>query len=251
MAKFLAFADQPAQEPVRAAALESMKLAPDELNKLVKDRGYKDSDIDEQISSRIVPLLNTLPPGAVGPYHDGLTQIAKYYVAKGLPPDAAAQQAWSAFESAYTFHDSFRVPRQLDGVAVDDQAVQDGINAVMQNLDKFNIVPQAGAPVGAPTDYALNQTIKQLQSGGGRWVTNADDTGVVLTYDVDQNGIPGAAVKTATGRLELLFTDLESGKYGSVFIPQGPGAAGLPIGSVGGGGYSIDPLGGMKPKGGQ
>lgn len=400
MAKFMAFADQPSQEPVRAAALESMKLKPEELDKLVKDRGFKDKDIDEQVSARIEPLLNTLPPGAVGPYHDALTQITKFYVSKGMQPAAAAQQAWSAFESAYAFHDTFRVPRQINGAPVDDQAVQNGMNGVLQNLDKFNIVPQPGGPnMSAPLpsnpdlaaavtkfpalakvagnvvvtdkpdpgdgrqlesyppweeynpnpgkftseiynqsakgdertslvagdmlhylgavdpatdkavdpayramkerllssmtpdqsrenhaaykqakeakepyngtfdqfmdssrgdefimgyitpdkqddwrksgaytpqqakildemkgylskspehDYALTQTIKQLQTGGARWVTNADDTGVVLTYDVDQNGIPGAAVKTANGRLEVLFTDLESGKYGRV-----------------------------------
>jgi hypothetical protein len=99
------------------------------------------------------------------------------------------------------------------------------------------------------SDYALNQTIKQLQTGGARWVTNADDTGVILTYDVDQNGMPGAAVKTKTGRLEVLFSDLEGGKYGYAFVPVTP-SGGLPQNSIGGG-YSIDPLGTMKPRGGR
>jgi hypothetical protein len=249
MAKFLAFADQPSQEPIRAAALEAMKIPTDEIDKRVKDRGVKDSDIDEQVQRVIGPLMDTLSPAAVGPYADGMTQLTKYYVARGMTPAAGAALAWSTFDQAYSFHGTYRVPKQIEGVPVDQQKVQNGINGALQNLKQFDIVPQAGAPTSAPDGYALSQTISQLQTGGLRWVTNADDTGVIATYDVDQNGLPGPAVKTKAGRLELSFTDLEAGKYGSVFVPQAP-STGLPQSSIGGS-YSIDPLGGMKPKKGK
>jgi hypothetical protein len=223
MASFLAFADQPGQEPIRAAGLETMKIKPEELDKLVKARGVKEDDIDTQASAAMEPLLNTLPPGAAVPYQDALTQITKLYVAKGLSPSEASQQAWSAFESAYTFHGTYRIPTSFD-----DQKVQDGLNSVMQNLGKMAIVPQAGSPEGAPTGYAQEQTIRQLQTGGIRWVTNADDTGLIGTYDIDQNGIPGPAVKTATGRLEVLFSDLEAGKYGYAVPSSRPGVKARP-----------------------
>lgn len=432
MAKFLAFADQPSQEPIRSAALQAMQTGSQQLDKLVKDRGVKDSSIEEAVTGVITPLLNTLPTGSAVPYHDAMTELTKFYVAKGMTPENAAQQAWSAFDQAYAFHDTFRVPRQINGNPVDDQKVQDGMNSVLQNLDKFNIVPQPGGPrlsaplpsnpdlaavvskfpalakvagnvvvtdkpdpgdgrqlesyppwesenpnpgkftseiynqsakgdertsliagdmlhylgavdpetnkpvdpeyralkerllksmtpdqshenhsafkaakergdiapqvtfddfmdfsrgdefimgyvtpdkadewrksgvytpeqtkildemkgylaQGSDTSYVKSQTIKQLQTGGARWATNADDTGVILTYDVDQNGIPGAAVKTTTGRLEISFTDLESGKYGFVSVPPPAPFPNTPTG----GGYSINPLGTMKPKGGK
>lgn len=230
MAKFLAFADLPAQEPVRAAALNAMKLTPEELDKQVKARGFKDKDIDDQVQSVIRPLMDTLTPGAVGPYQDALTQITKYYVSQGLKPSNAAQQAWSAFKAAYTFHGTYRVPTQIDGQPIDDQKVTDGLSSVMQHLDQFGIVPQPGAPENAPEGYALKQTISQLQHGGLRWVTNPDDTGVIATYDVDQNGLPGPAVKTTTGRLELSFADLASGKYGSAPARAVTGKGSFPTG---------------------
>jgi|GEM_PF-4028071 len=363
--KLAAFLDNPMQQPLRTAVLEAAKLPAEDINKRLKERGVKESDVSEQIASRITPLMDTLSPSAVGPYADALTQVTKYYVAKGVPVGEAADIAWSAFDQTYSFHGTYRVPRQIGGIPVDEQKIQDGLNAVMQSLGQFDIVPQSGGPAGATEGYALQQTISQLQNGGGRWVTNADDTGVILTYDVDQNGLPGPAVKTRaplpsapivselkltpqekflyqhhvnnvtgqnggasvknadgsistvlqmvvdhgdrfysipsvwngktldepearkraaavgwdkwpsyatpqeaddryikqmhpylerdsgapqTGRLELLFTDLEAGKYGSVFVP--PAQGGLPGGSIGGG-YTTDPLGGMKEKGGR
>jgi hypothetical protein len=221
MAKFLAFADMPMQEPVRAAALEAMKIKPEELDKLVKDRGYKSSEVDEAVAGVITPLSDTMTSGSVGPYRDAMEQLTKYYVSRGATPGQGAALAWSAFDQAYTFNGSYRVPRQFD-----NDKVTSGMAAALQNLGQFNIVPQPGGPAGAPEGYALEQTIRQLQTGGARWVTNADDTGVILTYDIDQNGLPGAAVKTANGRLELLFSDLEAGKYGSAPAVRAPRAIG-------------------------
>jgi hypothetical protein len=221
MAKFLAFADMPMQEPVRAAALEAMKIKPEEMDKLVKDRGYKSSEVDEAVAGVITPLSDTMTSGSVGPYRDAMEQLTKYYVSRGATPGQGAALAWSAFDQAYTFNGSYRVPRQFD-----NDKVTSGMAAALQNLGQFNIVPQPGGPAGAPEGYALEQTIRQLQTGGARWVTNADDTGVILTYDIDQNGLPGAAVKTANGRLELLFSDLEAGKYGSAPAVRAPRAIG-------------------------
>jgi hypothetical protein len=232
MAPFLAFANQPMQQPVRAAALEAMKVPPEEIGKLVKARGYKESDISEAVQGVFVPLLDTMTIGSAGPYEEAVTQLTSYYVARGKSPEEGAALAFSVFDQAYSFHSTFRVPTQVGGELIDDQKVTDGMNAALQNLGQFAIVPQSGGPAGAPDGYALQQTIHQLQSGGSRWVTNADDTGVILTYDVDQNGLPGAAVKTKAGRVELLFTDLQSGKYG--FAPTLPssqpqGGAGSPF----------------------
>jgi hypothetical protein len=225
MAKFLAFADGPMQEPIRAAALEAMKVPPENLAKQVKARGYGQDDIDSAVSGVIGPLLNTMPSGGVDPYQESLDLLTKYYVSQGKTPGQGASLAWSVFDQTYAFHRTFRVPRTFD-----DQKVQDGMNGALQNLGQFAIVPQSGGPAGAAPGYALDQTIKQLQTGGLRWVTNANDTGVIATYDVGQNGLPGPAVKTTTGRLELSFADLEAGKYGSK-QPGAHGRIGIPSGS--------------------
>ena len=54
-------------------------------------------------------------------------------------------------------------------------------------------------------------------------------------------------MKTKTGRLEVSFADLEAGKYGFAFVPPPAPFPNTPTG----GGYSINPLGTMKPKGGK
>lgn len=182
--KALAFADRPDQALWRQKLAEAIKVKDADLKTQLEARGIKESEIDQALVGVTTPLINTTPRAAAVPYLNSIKRVAMYNAALGRPISDAVSDAWSAFDQQYQFADTYRVPRQWSL-----PKVQSGLAGVINNLDKLNIAPANSLDPTIQADEAHRQseTIRSLKNGHFAWITNADETGVIMTYD---NGQP-------------------------------------------------------------
>jgi hypothetical protein len=178
--KAVAFADAPELGAWRGAAIEASKVKESVLREQMKARNVSSEDMDRALAGITVPLQDTLPAGVAQPYLDAVRQVAMFKVANdGMDVNAAADFAWSAFSSSYSFNGTYRVPKKWDG-----DKVSNGLRTIISRLDGYDIRP-AIMGQGGPIDpaFAKAETIASLKAGNYRWVTDSKETGVILTYE--------------------------------------------------------------------
>lgn len=199
--KLAAFADDPRDGLIRQRMIEAGRMKPEELNAAVKARGIQESDIDEQITAHVQPLLDTMPVSSAAPYIEGYTATVKYLVGRGMSAKEAASTAWAPFERAYVFRSTYRIPTAYDPDKVDkatDQAIK--------NLPDTPLEVKGGGDPLLGDEHMKAATVQDLRDNGV-WVTNQNETGLVLTYG-DDYGTPGDPVLLANGtKLEVLFAN--------------------------------------------
>ena len=209
MAKAVAFADDPRYGAWRAKAIEAMKVKESVLKEQAKARGVTESDISDALEGLTVPLQDTLPSGAAQPYVDAVRQVTLFNVANnGMNATDAAADAWSVFQSAYSFNGSYRVPVKWDG-----DKVASALAGVIARLETYDIRP---ATVGQTGDLTFDkaETINSLKAGHFRWVTDQTEQGVILTFEEGDpvllaDGTPlripfGAAMALPPGGADML-----------------------------------------------
>ncbi|WP_146001335.1 hypothetical protein [Chimaeribacter arupi] len=119
-------------------------------------------------------------------------------IQKGLNPSDAAKQAYQdILGSQYQTKGTWRLPVR-SGLNVDE--VSDGVNHLTENLKPSDITPLIGDPRISDEDNR-QQSLDRIRDNG-EWVTNSDETGLMLTLN-------GLVVSGSDGRpVTASFTDL-------------------------------------------
>ena len=150
-------------------------------------------DIEDRVSRELEDLFETFahsPDVATlqESYGSAATLIAQKKVLSGSSPVQAARDAVGAFTKQQTLVGSYRIPNSRDFSAND---VQRGVRAIQNTLLEGRSFggQTIGSPLnmwwGAPGDAKIEARTRQHKyreaiRDHGRWVTNADETGLEL-----------------------------------------------------------------------
>ena len=141
---------------------------------------------------------------------DQAKRLAYAYLGQGSDVDDAVNRVFSALvDDKYDIVDTYRVPREFDA---DDVAA--GIEPLLNQFDLSSFA--AMSPKGTETDFIVERMRSALLRDG-QWITNEDETGLVLTYNGtvlanDNNQrieftfeeLIGAGIETTPGQEALL-----------------------------------------------
>lgn len=185
-----------------ATAINSMSKMGKDLNE-GRDKFFagapNNSEIRKAIPGVMGDYAGTLQGSADGPQQtaamtNAVSLYARQLAYEGVTdPNRAAQQAHDdLIGSRYNFVDSYRVPK-----GIDQSMIQRGANGVKMGLGAANLEPYANAAPGVSVNERRAMSAKIL-SQQGRWVTRADDKGLVLVWPqatgylpaIDRNGKP-------------------------------------------------------------
>lgn len=178
------------------------------IDALGREGGEISKGIEEDVRQSLAEYTQTifnadknLLGGAV-PFTEGIikgvTTLALALTARGEDPGTAAERASDAILSQYEFQDGYRVPVEFDPDAVAATATQ-----TLLDLEGLNIEPAFTSADHTP-DIILAATLQGIRDNGF-WVTNEDETGLVLIID-DNQGFE--IVRNRDGeRIEFKFKD--------------------------------------------
>jgi hypothetical protein len=126
-------------------------------------------------------------------------RLALRYRELGMDADDATEKAaQDVFASRYTVRGSYRVPKRFNGDDVDA-----GTQSYISNLNMADIDIELGEDTKLLKPDILNYRIRETLRSSGRWVTNRDESGLILT-------VGGAPVFFKNGgRVEIPFEELE------------------------------------------
>jgi len=126
-------------------------------------------------------------------------RLALRYRELGMDADDATEKAaQDVFASRYTVRGSYRVPKRFN-----DDDVDAGAQAYVENLDTSDILVGLSDEAKAMKPEALALLMRRTIALSGRWVTNRDESGLILT-------VGGAPVRLKSGgRVEVTFEELE------------------------------------------
>lgn len=130
--------------------------------------------------------VNTKNMETVNKMKGAIKNLAVYYVHKGMEPGPAAQKASEVINGRYNFSNTFRVPKEYDIKTIED--VTDNYIDVLK-------------PRHLHKDFQDDAIIDSLHRTG-KWVTNENETGVVLLHET---GIPVRLVDGS--RAEIFFEE--------------------------------------------
>lgn len=157
-------------------------------------QGASDS-ADSEWASQAKDFANTMvnQPGGVGVWNNFNEQgrrLTYLNVQKGMSPGDAAKQAYQdILGTQYQTHDSWRLPVKY-GLDLSD--VRDGANHYLENLAADQIMPLQGDP-RLGDEVNRQQSLTRIRDNA-TWVTNANETGLMLTLNGlvvnDLNGNP-------------------------------------------------------------
>lgn len=130
---------------------------------------------------------------------DATYLLALRYREAGMDADDAVKQAaQSVFAGRYAVKGSYRVPNAYNA---DD--VEAGTLAYITDMSMDDIDIKLGDEARAMKPEALHSLMRRTLELSGRWVTNSDESGLILT-------VGGAPVRLKSGgRVELSFEELE------------------------------------------
>lgn len=169
----------------------------DELKKGIDKSAVSDADkaVDEAMSDFQVTLSAQGGQSTYAKLNEQAKRLTYTYMSQGTPASEASERAYRVLvEDKYNIVDTYRVPKQFD---VD--AVQAGSESALESLDVSQF--SALAPQGLSADFITGR-IKSALSRDGKWITNEDESGLVLTLN-------GSVVTDKAGkRIERSFDEL-------------------------------------------
>lgn len=153
---------------------------------------------DGEWASQSKDFANTMvnQPGGIGVWNNFNEQgrrLTYLNVQKGMSPGDAAKQAYQdILGSQYQMQDSWRLPVKY-GLDLSD--VRDGASHYLENLSADQIMPLQGDP-RLGDEVNRQQSLSRIRDNA-TWVTNANETGLMLTLNGlvvnDRNGNPVTA----------------------------------------------------------
>lgn len=159
------------------------------------------TDLKLSVHENLADLQGTLAYQAGGPewyarFQDSTNTLARYYMTQGATAaDAAARAASEIVNNDYSFHGTFRVPTRVS----EPEAVAAGAEYLQAQLDSmgYDIVPPPSL-AGMDPELVKPIVMDRLRSEGV-WVTNANETGLVLVNPMDNAPVmvqEGGKIKT-------------------------------------------------------
>lgn len=157
-------------------------------------------DIAEAVRDELEDILDTL--AAQGDSHaaaqvlDSSYKLSLKYMERGMDAkDAGERAAREVMAERYEVRDSYRVPRDYDA-----DNVASGARLWLKELASSGTVAMDVVP--GLTEAQTKAKKAAILTGGGRWVNNADESGLLLTVN-------GRMVLDETGqRIQVKFEDL-------------------------------------------
>lgn len=208
--KVLTVLDAPGDAPAANALVQATRMKDAELKSLVPADSAK--SIDQELDTLLAPMASTLPPENYADIRDAASRMALYGASTGVDPVTAANNAASAFTSKYTFNNSYRVPRQWDGGAVDR-----GLQMMVRSLQPIDLRAMESADPALSAEYRQQQQL-YLLVGQPTFRTNETETGVYLLYP---NGVP--AQRADGSLIQFKFDDAAALKVEPTRPTSGPG----------------------------
>lgn len=159
------------------------------------NKGASDS-ADSEWASQSKDFATTMvnQPGGVGVWNNFNEQgrrLTYLNIQKGMSPGDAAKQAYQdVLGSQYQTQGSWRLPVKY-GLDLSD--VRDGANHYLENLKADQIMPLQGDP-RLGDEINRQQSLSRIRDNA-EWVTNADESGLLLTLNgLVVNGSNGAPI---------------------------------------------------------
>ncbi|HBZ17495.1 MAG TPA: hypothetical protein DEO73_17285 [Pantoea sp.] len=151
-----------------------------------------DSEWASQSKDFATTMVNQ--PGGVGVWNNFNEQgrrLTYLNIQKGMSPGDAAKQAYQdVLGSQYQTQGSWRLPVKY---GLDMSDVRDGANHYLENLKADQIMPLQGDP-RLGDEVNRQQSLSRIRDSA-EWVTNADETGLLLTLNgLVVNGSNGAPI---------------------------------------------------------
>ncbi|MFP4003684.1 MAG: hypothetical protein ACLFV8_07915 [Alphaproteobacteria bacterium] len=171
-----------AQFLLAKAALEDPKVLRENVGKL--GTGAVD-DLRDDLAGQEQELVASLaasgwPQTQIGKVTDSVEALASQYAIEQGKTGGAARKAFETMFGDYTFEGRYRVPAGRD-----PDAVRLGLEEIEERLQPDNFIVPHHSPLIRDED-AGRTYVSHLRSRG-RWVTNPDETGLIL---VDGQGQP-------------------------------------------------------------
>lgn len=163
------------------------------------DKNAMKTSMQEHLAESIGTLAASGDAAAGSRILDAGYRLALRYRELGMDADDATEKAaQDVFTSRYTVRGSYRVPKRFNADDVDA-----GVQAYVEDLDMSNILVGLSDETKAMKPEALSLLMQRTIALSGRWVTNKDESGLILT-------VGGAPVRLKSGgRVEVPFEELE------------------------------------------
>lgn len=188
------------RESANLLMLMSRKNAVKETESALSVDNVMKQDIAEAVRDELEDILGTL--AAQGGSHaaaqvlDSSYQLSLKYMERGMDAkDAGERAAREVMAERYEVRDSYRVPRDYDA-----DNVASGARLWLKELASSGTVAMDVVP--GLTEAQTKAKKAAILTGGGLWVNNADESGLLLTVN-------GAPILDVDGRLiQVKFEDL-------------------------------------------
>lgn len=191
----------------KAGIKDFVKLTESALGMQPTDKTAMEDRIRDEMEDIMGTVMAQGTPTAAAQIQEAAYLLALQYRTQGMDEkDAATKAASEVFSSRYTVKGSFRVPIRFDADAVEDgtASVTDSV-ASSGDVDLY--LPEN---VGLSEDAIKRRTASMVRANG-RWIVNADESGLMLV-------VGGTPVRDKAGNvITRKFEELESiGKASSI-----------------------------------
>lgn len=169
--------------------------------------------IEEQTNQQLAPFRATVGNNVDGQraYFDvsnAVEALTYSYVGAGKKASEAVKLAVNGvINSHYDVRDGYRIPKYIEGSPVSSDNVVSAAEALQSNLKIEDVGDIGGGTVpGLTADDRRRSLLAGAQANTARWLNNADDTGLVLTFLT--TGGRYEPVRLANGaRIEFKFSN--------------------------------------------
>lgn len=190
------------QRALQAGTAEQLKSAAGTAATSVIDD--KSTGVDDKLADfRGTTVANS---GGVALYNtvkSSVQRLSYYYASQGKDPATALTMATDGILGKYDISGTMRVPK---GMMPDVQAAT---SQVQSGIKPADLAPMPGDP---NLTQDQRQAIAVQAAQGGRWVPNADESGLTLMAQLRQGAT--MPVRGADGKpVSVLFDDIRAGRY--------------------------------------
>lgn len=198
-----ALGDDPAASTRVARALDQKKDIEKQIDKFDRDK------IASRVDRELAPFLDTLMQASNGAalsnsYRETMEATANYLVVvEGMSPKKAAEEAARPFNESYTFFETYRVPKGFDAGAVERGAAAE-LARLVDGGRGSGLAPNAGD--ARLTEDQRRVLYADVVAQGAAWITNDDESGLILVDDFGRPVIAADGAPVARGFDELVAT---------------------------------------------
>lgn len=148
---------------------------------------------------------NTDGEARIAEHMEAATLLAQSMARSSSPQEAARLAASAVINDQYTFHDSVRIPKEVNQAAV--LRTMDTIKASLAERGEF-LIPIVERDNAKIDDATAQARMRNVIFRGGYWITNEDGSGVVLRFP--HRGGLSDVIRSDGKRVEYSFAQLST-----------------------------------------